>query len=248
MEANKPDKGANQQSATVDHLHAFDLYLGLGPSRSARKTAEALAAEIGRTVSFKTVEAWVTRHDWVSRVEAIEREREAATVAGFVAGGPVAAAEALRAIGAVMRLAESLMVKAATNETLAINSVDDLAKAGKLINDAAKLAEVLNGRPVARAENVASGVPGVHRSAEKLAIDGALAKLNERGITDLGGNPAQHIEIEPNADNAAVSDADFVDVDQVVSEPLSNIPIMRQFEPNKGKTIDGPPAVADKIN
>jgi hypothetical protein len=225
------------RSTPEDHLIAFELYLAMGTGRSIKKLVEAIRVQTGTVHKYKKLEAWSSRHGWQARIIEAERESEAAGVAEYIAGAPLATAKALQAIGSVMNLAESLMLKASANREIEIKSVDDLAKVGKLINNAAKLAEVLNGRPDARAEFVATGVPGVHRSPEKLAIDGALAKLNERGITDLDGNPVQHIGNPAVNDHGRVIDAIFTEANQPVSDPGVRMDIRQLFS----STADDPP-------
>jgi hypothetical protein len=248
MEAKTPNKGNDQQSTHADHLHAFDLYLGLGNKRSARKTAEALGRELGRAVSQKTIEAWVTRHGWVAKAAEIERDRAAAMRSEYVKGAPVAATQALHAIGAVMRLAESLMVEAAANSELVINTVDDLAKVGRLINDAAKLGEILNGRASERVDHTASQSIIRRESPELRAIDAAYDKLESARIAKIDAETAQDIDLLPGDSNTGVTDADFIDIDQGVSGPGSGIDIMRHFNDDAGSDTseaiksEGPPA------
>jgi hypothetical protein len=218
------------QSTPADHLIAFELYLAMGTGRSIKKLVEVMRVQTGQKHKYKKLEAWSSRHGWQARIKEAERASEAAGVAEYVAGAPLATAKALQAIGSVMKLAESLMLKASANKDIEIKSVDDLAKVGKLINDAAKLAEVLNGRPDTRAEISATDMPCVHQSPEKLAIDGALAKLNERGITDLDGNPVQHIDNPAVNDHGRVIDAKYTEINQPVSDPGVRMEIMRLFD------------------
>ena len=53
----------------------------------------------------------------------------------YVAGAPLATAKALHAIGSVMKLAESLMLKAAAIKDIEIKWVDDLASHINLLCD-----------------------------------------------------------------------------------------------------------------
>lgn len=247
MEAKTPNTGNDQQSTPVDHLRAFELYLAMGTGRSIKKLVEAMRVQTGQEHKYKKLEAWSSRHGWQARIKEVERESEAAGVAEYIAGAPLATAKALQAIGSVMNLAESLMHKAAANKDIEIKSVDDLAKVGKLINDAAKLAEVLQGRPNSRSD--ITGAVAVDHD-ERRALADALAKLETKRIAENEARGIPDIDSPGTNVHGAVIDANYTEINQPVSDPVSTMHIMTFLndDDNDMRQSDGPPAVGDTMS
>jgi seryl-tRNA synthetase len=150
-------------------------------------------------------------------------------MAKYLESAPTVATTAATAISSIMRLAESLMLAAATNKDLKIKTVDDLAKVGKLINDAAKLAEILQGRPADRIEHISA--PAAQSTGEAAALGAAMAKLEDRAKAESEAKQTQDVDSETPAGNGPVIDAEFVEVNQGDIESMFIKTVMRQPQP-----------------
>ncbi|MBT6220970.1 MAG: hypothetical protein HOI45_14745, partial [Rhodospirillaceae bacterium] len=201
---------------TIEPDTAFAIYFAMGIDRSLAKLPGAIQAELGHTVSIKTLERWSSHHGWQRRIQEIERERTDRQVANYLEEAPTVTAKAMQALESTIDLSNRLVTQATLLNELKIKNIDDLGKVSKLLTDATKLVEVLQGRPTERVEQVS---PARQETGERAALAAALEKLAKRESSENGPPAARHIDFDDNPSTAPVIDGNYIEVNRKVSDP-----------------------------
>ena len=196
---------------TIEPDTAFAIYFAMGIDRSLAKLPGAIQAELGHTVSIKTLERWSSHHGWQRQIREIERERMKRQVAKYLEEAPTLTLKALQALDSTIDLSNRLGTQASLQNDLKIENIDDLSKVSKLLNDATKLVEVLQGRPTESVEQVR---PAQQETGERAALAAALEKLKVRQIAENEARGIPDIDNPAADDRAPVIEAFFTEVNQ----------------------------------